>query len=90
MAIALTFNASGVTEAQYNQVAKEVMPENELPSGMLNHIAGATPTGWRVVEVWQSQEAADQFFNDKLGAALKRAAITVQPEAFDVYKVLSA
>jgi hypothetical protein len=57
---------------------------------MLYHVAGPTSTGWRVVEVWESQEMADQFFTDKLQAALERANIAAQPEAFVVHKVMSA
>jgi hypothetical protein len=42
------------------------------------------------VEVWESQEAADQFLKEKLGAALKRANISVQPTTFNVHNVMTA
>ena len=87
MSIGLVFESPTLTEAQYDQVAKEVLPDNKMPSGMLYHVAGSSPTGWRVVEVWNSQESADLFLKEKLGAALERAKITVQPQAFDVHNI---
>jgi hypothetical protein len=90
MSIGLVFEGPTVTEAQYDQVAKEVLPGNKMPAGMLYHVAGSSPTGWRVVEVWNSQESADLFLKEKLGAALKRANITVQPHAFAVHNIVTA
>ena len=90
MSIGLVFEGASVTQAQYDQVAKECSPDNKLPNGMLYHAAGSSPTGWRVVEVWESQEAADQFLKEKLGAALQRANISVQPTAFNVHNIMTA
>lgn len=90
MSIGLVFEGSAVTQAQYDQVAKEVSPDNKRPNGMLYHAAGSSPTGWRVVEIWESQEAADRFLKEKLGEALKRANITVQPTTFKVHNVMTA
>jgi quinol monooxygenase YgiN len=57
---------------------------------MLSHVAGPTADGWRVVEVWESQEALDRFFQEKLGAALQNANINVQPEVFQVQNMMQA
>jgi hypothetical protein len=46
--------------------------------------------GWRVVEIWESQETLDRFFKDKLGAALQRANISVQPEVFQVQNIMTS
>lgn len=88
MAIGMLFDGSGVTRAQYEQVSKEVAPGNRLPAGMLYHAAGPIPNGWRVIEIWESQEAADRFFQEKLGAALQRANISVQPQRFEVVNIM--
>jgi hypothetical protein len=88
MAVGLMFRGTGVTQAQYEQVRNEVMPNNEPAPGLLYHAAGPASDGWRVVEVWESQEAVDRFFREKLGAALQRANITVQPELFDVVNTM--
>ena len=88
MAIGLIFDGAGVTQAKYEQVRDEVAPGNRLPSGMLYHAAGPIPNGWRVIEIWESQEAADRFFQDKLGAALQRANINVQLQHFEVVNTM--
>jgi hypothetical protein len=88
MAVALIFRGDGVTQAQYEQVHQTVMPDNKLPPGMLTHAAGPVAGGWRVIEIWESQEALDRFFREKLGAALQEAKIQVQPEVFPVQNLL--
>ena len=89
MSIGIVFEGA-VTEAQYEQVSKEVIKDNKMPAGMLSHVAGPTATGWRVTEVWETQDAADRFFKETLGAALKRANISVQPTSFDVHNIMTA
>ena len=88
MALGLIFIGTGVTQAQYEQVRNEVAPGNKLLPGMLYHAAGPAQDGWRVVETWESQEAADRFFKEKLGAALQKDNITVQPELFEVHNIM--
>ena len=90
MAVGLIFSGAGVTQAQYDQVRNEVAPGNKLPPGMLYHAGGPAQNGWRVVEVWESQEAADRFFREKLGAALQKANINVQPEFFQVVNIMES
>ncbi|HEV3400645.1 MAG TPA: hypothetical protein VG078_02400 [Acidimicrobiales bacterium] len=83
----------GVTQQDYDAVMTELglgtpnVEENEQwPDGIISHTAGATEGGWFVVDVWESQEAFDNFFAGRLGPALQTA--NVQPPqvtAFDVY-----
>ena len=88
MSVGLIFNASGVTQAQYDQVQAELHPDKKAPAGMLFHAAGPGVNGWRVVEVWESQEAADSYFKNTLGAALQKANIAVRPEVFPVHSTM--
>ncbi len=88
MAVAILFEGPGITQAQYDQARREVSPGNQLPAGALYHVAGPTSDGWRVVEVWESQEAIDRFFAEKLGAALARAGIDIQPQVFQVHNIM--
>jgi hypothetical protein len=89
MAIAMLFEVPGLTPEQYDAVAREV----SLPApGQIFHLAGPMEGGWRVLEVWESQEAADTFYRERLGQALqKNAGITdVQPKVFQVHNIVSA
>jgi quinol monooxygenase YgiN len=88
MAIAMLFNGVGVTQAQYDQVLTELHPDKKTPAGMLFHVAGPTAEGWRVVEVWESQEAADRYFQTKLSAALQKAKIEIRPDVFPVHNLM--
>ncbi len=84
MAIGMIFDQPGGTQAQYEQVRDEVCPGNVPPPGMLYHAAGATEHGWCVIEVWESQEAAKRFFDDKLGRALGKVRFSAPPTIFQV------
>jgi quinol monooxygenase YgiN len=88
MAVGLIFDGAGVTQAQYEQVLQKVSPDNRLAPGMLTHSAGTTENGWCVVETWESQEAAGQFFQQKLGQALEQAGINIQPKFFQVVNTM--
>jgi hypothetical protein len=83
MAVCMIFEAPGVTQAQYEQVLHEVTADGP-PQGVRSHVAGPTESGWCVIEVWDSQEAFDRFFADKLRQALQRANLNGQPRFFEV------
>jgi len=87
MAICLIVDGEGVTEAQYDQVHTEVAGDTP-PQGALYHVAGPTETGWCVVEVWESQEAFQRFFDEKLQSALQKAGISSQPRIFPVARIM--
>ena len=50
--------------------------------------AGPTENGFCVIEVWESQEAAQRFFEQQLGQALQQANSTVQPKFFQVANII--
>ena len=96
MAIGLAMMFDGVGKDDYEKVmAKEHLdlasPQNkgaadDWPDGIISHVAGATPTGWCVVDVWESQESFDKFFANRLGPALQKVGLpepNVTP--FEVY-----
>ena len=44
----------------------------EKPAGGILHVAGPSPNGgWRIVEVWESEEDAHRFLNDRLSRLSK-------------------
>ena len=88
MAVVLIFEPAGVTLAQYDQVRKEVAPDNKPATGMLYHVATPTANGFRVIEVWDSQAAADKFFQEKLAQALPKANINAKPEVAQVHNIM--
>jgi hypothetical protein len=70
-------NPEGSQET-YEKVRKQLGVE--APAGGILHIAGPSPNGgWRVIEVWESQEDAYRFFNERLEPALKAAGVLADP-----------
>ena len=84
VAILAIFDAPGHTQAQYDQVRRRVAPDNRLLPGMLYHAAGTSETGFCVVEVWESQEALQRFFEQTLSQLLQEAGMNVQPRFFQL------
>lgn len=89
MAVGAIFEGAGVSQAQYEQVRDQVVPGNRPAPGMLYHVAGQGQNGWCVVEVWESQEALQRFFDEKLGRALQEANINIQPRFFEVVNTIT-
>ncbi len=71
MAIAFLLEFVGVTSDQYDRVIERLELGGKMAAGGRFHIAGPTDDGWRVVDVWESQEDFDRFSGEKLTAALE-------------------
>ncbi len=55
-------------------------------------MAGPSPNGgWRVIEVWESKEAADRFYGERLGPALQAAGVSdpPKPELWQVHNYMT-
>lgn len=65
MAIAMLAEIPGLTREQYEGVVKKVN-ESGSPDGALFHAGGPIEGGYRIVEVWESREAADAFYGSQL------------------------
>ena len=90
MAILAVFDAPGHTQAQYDQVRRRVAPDNRLLPGLLYHAAGASEGGVCVVEVWESQEALQRFFEQTLSQPLQEAGMNVQPKFFPLVNTMES
>jgi hypothetical protein len=92
MAIAIMFESPEWTAAQYDRIAGEVMPGGKLLAGMLAHIAGNRPDGgFRVVEVWESAEAAQRFAQQTLIPTAQRLNLPriPEPQVWNVHKLVT-
>lgn len=67
MAFAILAEIPDLTRDQYELVVKKVN-EAGSPAGALFHAGGPIEGGYRVVEVWESREAADAFHSSALMA----------------------
>jgi hypothetical protein len=87
--VMLTDNPQG-TEEIYEKVRAHLGLEG--PAGGIFHCAGPSPKGgWRVIEVWETQEDAMRFREERLFPAFEAAGLStagVQPEFWPVHNIM--
>jgi ribosomal protein S18 acetylase RimI-like enzyme len=66
MPIAQIIDMPGAGTREYDEAFALIHPNGSWPEGQLHHIAGPTPDGFRVIDVWQSREAFERFARDVL------------------------
>jgi hypothetical protein len=90
MPIAMLMEIPGCTQQQYDDVMAELRLEG-MPAGGICHVAAPMEGGWRVLDVWESQEQFDRFYEDKLHGALVKANIRMDnpPKFAPVHNVMS-
>ncbi|MFJ3231045.1 hypothetical protein [Streptomyces sp. NPDC086787] len=81
MAVVLSMSWAGVTPKQYDIVRDAVDWEAVAPSGAQMHVAWFDAEGLRVVDVWESEQAFQAFFAERLAPAVEKAGIGGMPES---------
>ena len=96
MAVVLVHQGPDLTRERYEQVVRSMMGTDraESPSdwpvqGLIVHVAGEGPNGFRVVDVWESEEAV-QRFGEQLAPYLQEVGITAEPEIYPAHAFVSA
>jgi hypothetical protein len=84
MAVGLIVEFQGQTREQYETVGEHLGIDllsgtGDWPHGLLSHMAGATDTGWLVMEVWTSRPEQQRFLQERLRAALEKAGVHGPP-----------
>ena len=76
MAVAFVMDFAGGKREQYDAVLEKMQLAGRMPSGGLEHTAGATAEGWRVVDVWDSREAFERFAQEQIKPFSAEAGMT--------------
>jgi hypothetical protein len=91
MAIAILHELPGGTQEQYDEITRGLNSGgmrrlSDWPApGVLCHIAGPVSTGWRVVDVWESEDAFRRF-GEVLMPQLEAAGVEARmPEVYPVH-----
>ena len=91
MAIGVLHEIPGGTAEQYEEVVQRLSDGRGLNSptdwpveGLLVHTAGPTDSGWRVVDVWESEEAF-RAFGDVLVPVLQEVGLGGAPDVFELH-----
>ena len=96
MAVVLVHQGAGLTRENYDEVVRRLAGKSRMESpsdwpveGLLVHAAGDGPNGFRVVDVWESEEAA-QRFGEQLTPVLEEIGITTDVEVYPAHAFVSA
>ncbi|WP_230211126.1 antibiotic biosynthesis monooxygenase [Streptomyces kaniharaensis] len=57
--------------------------------GLISHTAGPTPTGWFVVDVWESEEAFQRFGEIIIPILRELGVPNVQPKVYPVFAMVT-
>ena len=94
MAILMVHDSPGGTQEQYEEVGARLTDGGSLSSlsdwpadGILLHIAGPTEDGWRVIDVWESEEAF-QRFGEVIGPILQDVGFPGEPKVSELHNFL--
>jgi hypothetical protein len=87
--IAMMTENPNVTREIYDKVRAHLGLEG--PAGGIFHVAGEGPNGWRVIELWESEEDARRFYQERLKPAWDAvgvAAPSTPPQIWQVHNVM--
>ena len=96
MPIVAVFEAPGLTQQNYEETVRRLTGKNRMSSpsdwpveGLLVHVAGQGANGFRVVDVWTSEDAFRKF-GEKLIPVLREVGIEGQPEVYPSHTLVTA
>jgi hypothetical protein len=73
MAVLVIAEVPGGTAEQDKAMMEGLNLEADPPQGIRVRLAGPTESGWRIVGLWDSQDAFDTFRRERLTPALEKA-----------------
>jgi hypothetical protein len=88
----------GLTQEQYEESVRRVTggksrvesPADWPVEGLLAHIAGQGKSGFRVVDVWESEEAWNRFSDETLGPIAEELGFQGEPQVYAAHTFVSA
>jgi hypothetical protein len=97
MAILAVFELPGMTQATYEQIQEQVTggrglggrPADWPVPGLISHTAAPTPNGWFVADVWESEEAFQQFGETLMPILREVGAADVPPKIYPVFNLVT-
>jgi quinol monooxygenase YgiN len=84
--VVMTMNITGLTHKEFRALLDEMGVEARPEPGIYQHISHPTETGFRVIEVWESQEGFEEFAGRRLGPAVTK--LGIQRETTIVFQPL--
>jgi hypothetical protein len=69
MAVAIIVDIDATVE-DYDAVNEKIDPQADPPEGLILHSGTVTDSGIRAIDVWESEEAFNNFRESRLGPAI--------------------
>ena len=89
MAIAMMVDNPQGSQEVYDRIRAHLGIEK--PVGGIFHIAGPSPNGgWRVIELWESEDEANRFFEEQFIPALQELGLSGPPTKREFWPVHNA
>ena len=67
MAVLMIAEVPNLTEEIYGGMVGQMTPRMRASKGFISHAGGPNPSGgWRVVEIWESEEDGQNWFDDNV------------------------
>jgi hypothetical protein len=98
MPIVAVFQSPSLTREKYEEIVRKLTggKRSRMESiddwpvdGLLVHVAGQTENGFRVVDVWKSEDAFGRF-GEKLMPILEEVGVEGAPEIYNTHAFVSA
>jgi hypothetical protein len=97
MPVVLVHQGPTVTQERYEETVRRLTggksrmetPADWPVEGLLVHAAGQGESGFRVVDVWESEDACRRF-GERLMPILQEVGVKEQPEVYSTYAFVSA
>jgi hypothetical protein len=98
MAVVLVHQGPSFTQERYEELVRRLTdgrtdrmdsPADWPVEGLLVHAAGQGESGFRVVDVWETEDACNRF-GEILGPHLQEVGVTDQPELYPAHTFVSA
>jgi hypothetical protein len=89
MAVAMMVDNPQGSQELYEQIRTRIGLEK--PAGGIFHVAGPSPNGgWRVIEIWESEDEMNTFFQERFIPALRALGVEGPPPPREVWPVHNA
>jgi hypothetical protein len=91
MAFAVVLESNQVNQSSYDQLMQALglgSLDAPLPEGAIAHLAGPKPEGgWRVVDVWESEQAADAWYRSEGFGPVASSGMDITTSPWSLYRL---
>jgi len=85
MPILMIIEVPGMSTDTYDRTNEHAGAEEDVPEGLISHVASVEDDTLIVADVWESEGAINRFFEERLGAALAANDVEAHPRFFPVH-----